>query len=650
MAGKKYDRSTGKPMDLTKIDAMIASQDSSLRREAAALLADVGGIETFDRLEVLLDDPNSGVRDAAQNAIIIMGGRVAVEKMVPLLTHEAPSTRNMAIDILRKIGEDGLDILHTLAKDPTDNIRLFVLDILGSIGNIESLDTLIEGLHDTNPNVRNAAVISLGELGDPRSFDQLKQLINDEEWIRFSVIESLAKIPCDDIVGFLLEELRRWSTDEITLCSILETLGEIGSDKTIRPLLELLENATEYVAVAIAQTLLKIMSLDDLALLPEKDKHLIKNILEVNLDEADDDFQRAILEALTRIGDSQSSLYIIDLAKKVDPDIQIEKWEDIKAALTQLGDSAVMIGLLDQDETSRILASQILAKIGAEGESSELAKRIHGTRGYVKRAMTDAIAQIGAPSSRDILLQLMHDQDGHVISSCLRALGIMGHPEDIQKIKPFLAHPYPDVRQRALEALAAIGGQFAQKTFVDLLEDNDPQVRIMALSGLDIMKSEQLDVAATYLSKDQDGRARMAAAKIIKDNELPIEKDLLLALLNDELDEIRHLAIDIVGQRKLDDLRSFLEDATCSEEIWTAYHAIEALGHFQDNDAQCRLINILKSGPDFLRISAVKALGEWHEESLLGELEVYMDDDNPDVARAVAEAMDKIQEVIFNHG
>ena len=650
MAGKKYDRSTGKPMDLTKIDAMIASQDSSLRREAAALLADVGGIETFDRLEVLLDDPNSGVRDAAQNAIIIMGGRVAVEKMVPLLTHEAPSTRNMAIDILRKIGEDGLDILHTLAKDPTDNIRLFVLDILGSIGNIESLDTLIEGLHDTNPNVRNAAVISLGELGDPRSFDQLKQLINDEEWIRFSVIESLAKIPCDDIVGFLLEELRRWSTDEITLCSILETLGEIGSDKTIRPLLELLENATEYVAVAIAQTLLKIMSLDDLALLPEKDKHLIKNILEVNLDEADDDFQRAILEALTRIGDSQSSLYIIDLAKKVDPDIQIEKWEDIKAALTQLGDSAVMIGLLDQDETSRILASQILAKIGAEGESSELAKRIHGTRGYVKRAMTDAIAQIGAPSSRDILLQLMHDQDGHVISSCLRALGIMGHPEDIQKLKPFLAHPYPDVRQRALEALAAIGGQFAQKTFVDLLEDNDPQVRIMALSGLDIMKSEQLDVAATYLSKDQDGRARMAAAKIIKDNELPIEKDLLLALLNDELDEIRHLAIDIVGQRKLDDLRSFLEDATCSEEIWTAYHAIEALGHFQDNDAQCRLINILKSGPDFLRISAVKALGEWHEESLLGELEVYMDDDNPDVARAVAEAMDKIQEVIFNHG
>ena len=637
-------------MDLTKIDTMIVSDDSSLRREAATLLAGFGGEETFDRLEVLLKDSNNGVRDAAQNAIIILGGRGAVEKMVPLLNHEVPAIRNMAIDILRKIGDDGLDILHTIAKDPTDNIRLFVLDILGSIGSTESLDTLIEGLYDTNPNVRNAAVISLGQLGDPRAFDHLKQLINDEEWIRFSVIESLAKIPHEDIADFLLDELNRWSKDEITLCAILETLGEICSEQTIRPLLDLLENANEYVALSITQTLLKIMTIDAVASLPENDKRLIRNILEVHLADADDDFQRAILTALSCIGDNQSSLYIMDLARKVEPDTQIEKWEDIKAALIRLGDSALMIELLDQDEKSQIMASQILAKIGTEQESREIAHRIHGTQGYVKRAMTDAIAEIGGSSSREILLQLIHDRDGHVISSCLRALGTIGHPDDLKELTPFLTHPYPDVRDVALEAIASIGGEPAERTFVDLLKDTDPQVRIMALCGLDDMESRQLGVAVQSMVRDQDSQARMAAVKIIKDDELPIEKDLLMALLNDELDEIRHLAIDIIGQRTIHDLRSYLEDATLSDEIWTAYHAIEALGKFLDEDAKCRLLNILKSGPDFLRISAAKALGEWEEESLLGELEVYMDDDNLDVARAVAEAMDKIQGVAFYHG
>ncbi|MBN2298006.1 MAG: HEAT repeat domain-containing protein [Deltaproteobacteria bacterium] len=634
-------------MDLTTIDRKITSEDPSLRRQAATMLADIGGIEALDRLEVLLKDPNNGVRDAAQNSIILLGGKDAIEKMVLLLTHEDPAIRNMAIDILRKIGEDGLDILHCLAKDSNDNIRLFVLDILGSIGSSDSLDILIEGLYDTNPNVRNAAVISLGELGDPKSFDHLKQLINDEEWIRFSVIETLAKIPIEGIVDFLMEELKRWSGDEITMCAILETLGEIGSERTVRPLMDMLQNANEYVEVSIIQTLLKIIPVDSITILEKTDKHLMKSVLELHLAEADDNFAHSILEVLSCIGDKKSADYIINLARKVDPDTQVEKWEDIREALIRLSDPSLMVELLDQDERCQILASQILAKIGTEKEGSEIAKRIFTTGGYVKRAMTDAIAAIAAPSSREPLLKLIHDKDGHVVSSSLRALGEIGNPEDIAEIEQFLRHPYPDVRSIALEAIAQIGGEFAEDTLAGLLKDDDPQVRTMALSGLDKMESTQLESAVQYMLRDRDGRVRMAAVEIIKDDMMPVEKDLLMGLFHDELDEIRHLAIDIIGQRRIDDLRSFLEDATASTQIWTAYHAIEALGKFKDEDAKDRLLHILKTGPDVLRIPAVKALGQWGDDSLASELEVYMDDENLDVARAVAEAVDRLQGVVF---
>lgn len=634
-------------MELAKIDEMIFSDDSSLKREAAALLAEIGGDSAFDRLEILLKDHNNGVRDAAQNSIIMLGGRTAIEKMIPLLTNEDPSIRNMAIDILRKIGIDGVDILHGIAKDTNDNIRLFVLDILGSIGNQESMDVLIEGLYDTNPNVRNAAVISLGEIGGPAAFEHLKKLINDEEWIRFSVIESFARIPHDGVVKFLLDEVKRWSNDEITTCAILETLGKIGSRETIQPLMSMLKSSDEYVEVSIAQTLLKIMSPDDISALDPPDRDFLKRILEAHLLDADDDFQRDMLVAMGSIGNCESALRIIELAKKVDPDLNPEKWEDIRSALIALNDIPFMVSLLDADEKTRMLSSQILCEIGGEDEGREISARILTTQGYVKRAMTDALARIGGLSSRDTLRTLIHDQDGHVVTSSLKALGEIGNPEDIDEIMPFLQHPYPDVRNIALEAIALIGTDKAENCFMTFIRNTDPKIRIMALGGLERTRSEKLGEAVAYMLRDQDWEARMSAVKVTKDMMLSIENDLLMALLNDEHDEIRHLAIDIVGQRKLHGLRSFLEDAVTNDEMWTSYHAIEALGQFRDDDAKLRLLSILKSGPDFLRISAVKTLGGWEDESLASELEIYMDDDNLDVARAVAEAMDKLQGVSF---
>ncbi|MCE5274644.1 MAG: HEAT repeat domain-containing protein, partial [Deltaproteobacteria bacterium] len=194
--------------DFAVIDAMMRSPDSSDRRRAASLLAEVGGEAAVERLLVLLKDANSGVREAVQGTLTFLGGRKTVEKIAPLLKETDPGIRNAAIDILRKIGDEGLDILEDLARREKD-VRLFVLDILGTIGNPDSLEVLTEGLRDRDPNVRNAAVISLGMLGDERAFEHLKVMMDDEEWIRFSAIEALAQMPGEQTVNFLMNQLER---------------------------------------------------------------------------------------------------------------------------------------------------------------------------------------------------------------------------------------------------------------------------------------------------------------------------------------------------------------------------------------------------------------------------------------------------------
>jgi HEAT repeat protein len=634
-------------MELGKINDMMTSEDPSLRREAAAMLADIGGDDSLDRLEMLLRDHNSGVRDAAQNSITLLGGRTAIRKMIPLLTVEDAGIRNAAIDILRKIGIDGVELLHEIARDPNDNIRLFVLDILGSIGSHESLGTLIEGLYDGNANVRNAAVISLGMLGSGKSFEHLKKLINDEEWIRFSVIESLASIPHEGVGPFLLEELSRWSSDEITMCAILETLGRIGSPVSIRPLIGMLEKSDEYVEIAAIQALLKIMKPEDVEALSPEDRSLIKGILESHLQDASGEFPYGLLGMLSSIGDSRSAASIIDLARKVDPDGEPEKWEGIRTALAGLADSPLMVQCLDGEEKIQTLAADILCLIGGEKEAEEISRRISSAAGYAKRAMTDALAKIGGPAARDTLLKLIHDPDGHVITSALGALGRAGNPADIDQIRDFFGHPYPDVKGYALEAIAAIGTEKAEACFLDLSRDSDPGTRIIGLAGLEKMGSPHLPRLAQHMLKDLDWEARMAAARVFKDTGFPLENDALRVLLNDERDEIRHLAIGIVGRRRIAPLRSFIEEAVYSGEMWTAYHGIEALGQYRDEKARAMLLTVLRDRPDFLRISALKALGGWEDEALAAELEVYLDDDNLDIARAAAEAMDKLQGVAF---
>lgn len=634
-------------METQKMNEMIFSEDPSLRREAAAMLAGLGGDDALVGLELLLRDRNSGVRDAAQTSIVMLGGRAAVRRMIPLLTAEDAGLRNAAIDILRKIGMDAPDILHDTAKDANDNVRLFVLDILGSVGSPESLGTLIEGLCDANPNVRNAAVISLGELESKESFEHLKGLINDEEWIRFSVIEALARIPHEGVVPFLLDELSRRSDDEITMCAILETLGKIGSPDSVRPLIGMLEKADEYVEVSIAQTLLRIMSDNDVLRLSQPEKTLIRGILETRIRDADDEDLQGMLAMLETLGDAGSAESIVELAKKIEPDREPDTWEAVKGALLRLCDTPRLVRLLDGDEKVQLLSSEILRTTGGEKEAGEIARRVLSAQGQVKRAMAEALADIGGAGARETLLQLIFDPDGHVAASSLRALGEIGDPADIDVITGFLRHPYPDVRAVALEAIAMIGTGRAEACFLDLSRDGDPRTRIMGLAGLGKTASHNLTQVASSLLKDLDWEVRMAAARVIRDAQLPIENDGLLVLLNDEHDEIRHLAIDIVGARRIAPLRSFLEEAITGGEMWASYHAIEALGKFRDDEAKKRLLAILEGSPDFLRISAVKALGEWGDESLAGELEAHLDDDNLDVCRAVAEAVDKLQGVSF---
>jgi HEAT repeat protein len=635
-------------MNYSTIDILMKSDDSSDRRVAATMLGEYGDEPAaIDRLVELLKDTNGGVRDASQSALMFLGGRNTVEKVAPLVGTIDPGLRNAAIDILRKVGDDGIDVLHRLAVDKNPDIRLFVLDILGTIGNPESVDVLIGGLTDADPNIRNAAIVSLGLLGDPKAFTYIKPLIEDEEWIRFSAIEALSQIPHEDTAGFLLEQLERWSLDELTVSALLETISKIKPKQCVNALITMLETANAYIETEIVKALLKILSPDEIASLPEKDAHVIKTIIDMHLNDVEEELLSDMLEVLPLIGDKASVQAMIELARSTDPDTHPEKFGIVTDALCRIGDIESMVRLLDAEDKLQILAANVLAGIGKDEGAQRICERVFSAQGYVKRAMTDALASIGGASLCETFRRLLTDTDGHVISSSLLALARNGNTDDISVMEPYLSHKYPDVCETALMSIVMIGTERAEEVFMHMASDTDRDKRIMGLRGLGLMESPSLHQAADRLLNDENWEVRAEAVKVIRDKDLQITTDMLKSLLADTHEQIRYAALDIIGMKKVEGFKENLHAAIDGDDMWAASHAIESLGNFKDDSAKAKLLDLLTCGSDFLKISAIKTIAEWGDEALAAELEEYIDDPNPDVARAIVDAIDRLQGVSF---
>ena len=120
-------------MELARIKLFMESADPQERKNAALALAEQDPSVAAGPLAQLLKDANQAVSEAAQMSLSLLGGRATIEALVPLLSSPIAALRNAAIEVLRKVGQDDLDLLHGLTGNSDDHVRIFSVDIIGSI-------------------------------------------------------------------------------------------------------------------------------------------------------------------------------------------------------------------------------------------------------------------------------------------------------------------------------------------------------------------------------------------------------------------------------------------------------------------------------------------------------------------------------------
>jgi hypothetical protein len=162
---------------------------------------------------VLLGDEDDGVRVAACNSLMSLAfwledleakNRLSIA-LVFSLEDGLEAVRAAAAETLGYLGivdDDGLRSLHVRLKDQAQSVVIAACAALGSIADPRSVDELRELLESTDPLIRWNAVTSLGKINFADKVILLRKMSREDETVREAANGSAQpRPPCRAAVG-----------------------------------------------------------------------------------------------------------------------------------------------------------------------------------------------------------------------------------------------------------------------------------------------------------------------------------------------------------------------------------------------------------------------------------------------------------------
>lgn len=149
-----------------------------------------------------LKDLNSENIEVRNNAIYYLGEnkeRRAVHTLIKFLNNDQPKqTRLRAIEALGKIGDsNSVEPLVTLLTEKDKEIRIAAIESLGKIKDPKAIPSLLNVLQEED--IQLYVIRVLGNIGDKSAVPALTLLLDDKnEHVRYNAAQSLKKIGAEE--------------------------------------------------------------------------------------------------------------------------------------------------------------------------------------------------------------------------------------------------------------------------------------------------------------------------------------------------------------------------------------------------------------------------------------------------------------------
>lgn len=189
----------------------------------------------------------------------------------------------------------------------------------------------------------------------------------------------------------------------------------------------------------------------------------------------------------------------------------------------------------------------------------------------------------------------------------MRTLVQLRPPEALNPALAALTDPRPDVREKALQVLGAIGDESVVKTLVGMAGSSAPDLRRAAAEALGKIGGDQATLALLPLLRDPDPAVRRSAVRAFSGVRDPRIYQPLIDLLRDGDEELRALATETlswIGDARI--LELLLQEAGNIPGPVPVLMAV--IRRLNDPAGTAQLLESLRYDHRLVRIAAAEAL------------------------------------------
>ena len=207
---------------------------------------------TPDSVKKQLESEDLGDRLRGVNEIRELEPAIGFELIQSAITDKNARVRYSAVSQFDTLGTQDLDkslnLLRGLLQDPEADVKAAAADCLGGLKLVAAFDDL-QQLYQTTGDwiIKLSVVAALGELGEPRGFEILKQALSeDNDLVKTAAISSMGELGNTEAVSILAPYAS--DSDWQIRYRVAQALNRLGTPET-KPILESLAN-DEVEAVA----------------------------------------------------------------------------------------------------------------------------------------------------------------------------------------------------------------------------------------------------------------------------------------------------------------------------------------------------------------------------------------------------------------
>ncbi|MEX2216561.1 MAG: HEAT repeat domain-containing protein [Phycisphaeraceae bacterium] len=539
-AGALYALGTDAAEAVPALTEALNDEFPAVRAGVAQTLGNIGTAarDAEPALKTLLDDKDTEVRVSAILALGQVTGSPAPQPMVLALRDESLRVRDVAAQLLVKLGQPAIEHLKPAVKDKDLAVRVLAAQVLGKIKHVEAVPILITAMEDEDRGVRDSAILALAETGEP-AIPALGQLLKHEDWQkRWAAAYALNVIgtikTAEQLVRVLNDEDERVREQAVT------AMARIGKDA-----IDALAGAAGDKEAGLRQSAITALG----AMEREETIPILHNALK----DQDPFVREAAVAALGNTHSSKALPALGEALRTDDPKVRA----DAVQAMAKIGRDALeplAEAAKHEEWTVRRAAAEGLGMLDLIDCVAPLNRLLQDKDARVRSAAASGLARIGPPARLSItpLINALKDESAEARDAASFALSRIapGNETAIPALIRALSDEDFRTRAGAANAIARIGSQAPSAVYplIKALKDEDEQVALAARLALVKLGREAITGLAKSLG-DADTKTRLHVIDImgqIGEDASPASHVLLLSL-QDEDKQVRDATVHTLG-------------------------------------------------------------------------------------------------------